>query len=330
MDIITLKEYILKAKNLEFSCYQQKLICDNLEETINDLKWEQDKLKNYIQNEVLPDTTDKKVKNGLFSIFTMCLMGVFIGFVIGLIIGIIEAINSINPIMIIYRFFKDFLFGSMGWSVTGEMILKGITYGGGIGLVIGVFFAFTGHETKKTAQEKNKVIINENKKIEDEYYMYQKKVNLATTELKMAEKTLQDTLKMKEMFYSCDIVYKTYRDIIPISMFDEYLQSGRCSTLEGHEGAYNLYEYEKRMQLIFTKLDTIIEMLVEINDNQKKIAQEIKEYRDEAMNVCNSMKQSLNNLEQSSITNEYYNKITAQNTSYISWLNTRNYIENKL
>ena len=38
-------------------------------------------------------------------------------------------------------------------------------------------------------------------------------------------------------------------------MFDEYLQSGRCYTLEGHEGAYNLYEEEKFKEIILTKLD---------------------------------------------------------------------------
>ncbi|MBD4493572.1 hypothetical protein GUG78_17250, partial [Xanthomonas citri pv. citri] len=36
----------------------------------------------------------------------------------------------------------------------------------------------------------------------------------------------------------------------------------------GDTGAYRIYEYEKRMNIIITKLDTVIEKLDEIKNNQ--------------------------------------------------------------
>lgn len=58
--------------------------------------------------------------------------------------------------------------------------------------------------------------------------------------------------------YETDIIYSKYRSLIPVTMFCEYLSSGRCSTLQGHEGAYNIYENEARMNVIITKLDAVI------------------------------------------------------------------------
>jgi hypothetical protein len=48
----------------------------------------------------------------------------------------------------------------------------------------------------------------------------------------------------------------------------EYLDSGRCSALEGPDGAYNLYESELRQNYIISKLDTIINQLDMIRENQ--------------------------------------------------------------
>lgn len=48
----------------------------------------------------------------------------------------------------------------------------------------------------------------------------------------------------------------------------EYICAGRCSTLEGHEGAYNLYETEMRLDQIITRLDKVIANLGAIRENQ--------------------------------------------------------------
>lgn len=54
------------------------------------------------------------------------------------------------------------------------------------------------------------------------------------------------------------ILYPKYRNIVPVSMFIDYLASHRCEKLEGHEGAYNLYENELRLNSIITNQKIII------------------------------------------------------------------------
>ena len=50
--------------------------------------------------------------------------------------------------------------------------------------------------------------------------------------------------------------------MIAIASFYEYLMAGRCTSLEGTGGAYNLYENEIRMNQIISQLDTVITSLV--------------------------------------------------------------------
>lgn len=78
-----------------------------------------------------------------------------------------------------------------------------------------------------------------------------------------------DTMDVLEKLYDMDIVYKKYRfNIVAIARFCEYLESGRCSELVGHEGAYNIYEDEARSEYIISQLDEVIARLDEIAQTQ--------------------------------------------------------------
>lgn len=78
-----------------------------------------------------------------------------------------------------------------------------------------------------------------------------------------------------ENLYSKDIIFSKYRNLVAVSQFYEYFISGRCTTLEGHEGAYNLYEIEARQNIIITKLDRAINLLEEIRDTQYQLLEAI-------------------------------------------------------
>ena len=65
-----------------------------------------------------------------------------------------------------------------------------------------------------------------------------------------------DILKLHQL-YEANIIHPKYRGLIPVSMFYDYVDTGRCSTLTGHEGAYNIYESELRDQIISDKLDRL-------------------------------------------------------------------------
>lgn len=112
------------------------------------------------------------------------------------------------------------------------------------------------------------------------------------------------------------ILYPKYRDLVPVTMFIEYLDSGRCSRLEGHEGAYNIYENEARLNLIITKLDVIIQQLDVIRENQYYLYQTLVEIDRKSDSIC----QELKNMSSSLSTTEFYSEITASNTSALAMI----------
>lgn len=79
------------------------------------------------------------------------------------------------------------------------------------------------------------------------------------------------TKAVLESGYRLGIISQEYRGFIPVSSFYQYLNSGRCYSLQGPDGAYNKYEEEKRMAIIITHLSEIGGTLHEMNENVKKI-----------------------------------------------------------
>lgn len=56
----------------------------------------------------------------------------------------------------------------------------------------------------------------------------------------------------------------------------------------------------------------------DIADNQRMLAREIRASREQADSIYQSISSSLQNLEQSAMASAYYNKITAQNASFLA------------
>jgi hypothetical protein len=78
-----------------------------------------------------------------------------------------------------------------------------------------------------------------------------------------------------DKIYSKNIVYSKYRNLIAISTLYEYFESGRCSELEGSNGAYNLYENELRANIIIGSLSQIISDIQQIKNGQYALYQEL-------------------------------------------------------
>lgn len=90
-----------------------------------------------------------------------------------------------------------------------------------------------------------------------------------------------------------ELFFLKYQNFVMISSIHEYICSGRCSTLEGHEGAYNILEMELRLDRIEGKLDNIIQKLNQIKDNQYTIYYAIQE----AKNQCSALVENSVNIE---------------------------------
>ena len=92
--------------------------------------------------------------------------------------------------------------------------------------------------------------------------------------------SIKPLIKIKQELYSYNLIYGKYRNFVSISSFIDYLMSGRCESLEGANGAYNLYETETRMNLIIDKLDVIINKLDCISQNQYYLYKKLNETND--------------------------------------------------
>jgi len=98
-------------------------------------------------------------------------------------------------------------------------------------------------------------------------------INSMQNNLDLLNKQYRETSDSLSKFYSLGIIYKDYRNLDAVASFFQYLDSGRCTQLEGHEGAYNLYEEERRLNIIITGIDWII-------SNQRQIMNQLEQIRE--------------------------------------------------
>ncbi len=114
--------------------------------------------------------------------------------------------------------------------------------------------------------------------------------HLLDSEIKTVEDTLKELFKCRNELYSYNIVFDKYRNIVALSTFYEYLMSGRCETLEGINGAYNIYENEIRLNTIITKLD-------EIKENQFMIYNKLRDIDNSLSTLNSTMEKAVSSLD---------------------------------
>lgn len=129
-----------------------------------------------------------------------------------------------------------------------------------------------------------------NKALEEEQAAFKEKAELADSmvdkkvedstaaivrEVEVLKKELEDTIKAKNELYSAGVIYGKYRDVVAICTFCDYFMSGRCDSLAGPNGAYNLYEQETRDNIVISKLNDVLNSLDKIQENQYYLYQEL-------------------------------------------------------
>lgn len=99
------------------------------------------------------------------------------------------------------------------------------------------------------------------------------------------------TFEKLGQIYSKNIIYPKYRNYAAVCSFYDYIESGRCSTLEGPDGAYNKYDIEVRLDKINAQLDVVIKNLIAIRENQYKLYMEMGNVKNKITELNNSVKQ---------------------------------------
>lgn len=120
---------------------------------------------------------------------------------------------------------------------------------------------------------------------------------LLNKEIAEAEELLKKTLVARNELYAYDIVFGKYRNVVALSSFYEYLMSGRCSALEGADGAYNIYENEIRANRVIAQLDTVISSLEEIKQTQYMMYEELRSINTSLQRLNSTMDKALSSIQ---------------------------------
>ena len=116
-------------------------------------------------------------------------------------------------------------------------------------------------------------------------------------EIAGTEELLKKTFAARNELYSYDIIFGKYRDVVALSSFYEYLMSGRCSSLDGADGAYNTYENEIRMNRVIAQLDTVVSSLEDIKQNQYMMYQELRNINTSLHHLNSTMDKALTSIQ---------------------------------
>lgn len=309
MDILSgkeLQEYLFHIRDLEFACYEQKEYVAYLTN-----------LADNIRHPMLHQKSKFRKEGAFFDSFaTGMTVTVFLCAIIG---AICVPLFNRDEIGWFFDVIAGVIIGFIGCALIGLVV----------GIPIGIVWGFRGiYKAKKQSRvidiQNNNIDAKNREIIADA----EKRVGLVQKEISKATSLYNETAKVLDAYYSKDIVYKKYHGLVPITMFCEYFISGRCNTLTGHEGAYNIYENEVRQNIIIAKLDNIINQLESIKQNQYMIADMIQENNREIYQLSKGVEQQvsiLQNIENNSAVTNYYSRISAINTSYLSWLAYRNH-----
>lgn len=146
--------------------------------------------------------------------------------------------------------------------------------------------------------------------------------NIIDSEIVLIEESLRNSYKCRNDLYSYNIVFEKYRNLVALSTFYEYLMAGRCESLEGATGAYNIYENEIRLDTIITQLEEIKAKLEDIKQNQYMIYKTLQSISASLHSLSSSMAQatmSLKSIDVKATTTNEYLKTISNNTDIIAY-----------
>lgn len=115
--------------------------------------------------------------------------------------------------------------------------------------------------------------------------------------IEKAESLLKEQVACRKKLYDLNVIFEKYRNVVALSNIYEYLLSGRCGSLEGANGAYNLYESEVRSNLIISQLSNVIDSLEQIKDSQYMIYSKLSEVNVHLNELNSTMKRAANSIE---------------------------------
>lgn len=255
-----LKEYLGIVVDMEQNVYMQNNILASIQCQIEDAK----NAKVFSD----PNRPVEPKPNRTTSVFESIFIAVGMGGIVFL--------AAIIPVGIIL----DIL---IGFTSTLENWIKVAIVSFWIGIAYAAFQLYRERCENKEKQEKNTeakreyqaqlelyeetLVSNQKKRQEDETERAVKTLFLESQKAQVIKSLVASEEHLKEI-YEKDIIFPKYRNLVMVCSLYEYICAGRCTELEGHEGAYNILESEIRLDRIINQLDQVITNLEQIRQNQ--------------------------------------------------------------
>lgn len=182
------------------------------------------------------------------------------------------------------------------------------------------------YEEEKAARQADyeKELEEYNEKVKEAKKLHREKIDAVyNSSISRMKKSLGEVEKTLRALYSMDVVHPKYRDMVAMCSIYEYFETGRCTSLKGADGAYNLYEAELRQNLIIARLDTIIDKLDEIKNNQYMLYCELKETNSILRSISSevaSIARATDSIAQTSTITAVCAQATAKNTEALKYI----------
>ena len=77
--------------------------------------------------------------------------------------------------------------------------------------------------------------------------------------------------KHLKQLYGKNLLPPVYRNLVAVGTLYGYLINGRCTTIEGHGGIYDTYEYDVKLNTIICKLDDVLDNLESIKNFSTRV-----------------------------------------------------------
>ena len=176
--------------------------------------------------------------------------------------------------------------------------------------------------------EQNEAIDEYNRKVRDQQRLNQQELNVKTkieTKIRLINAELTGINQTLAKLYSPNILYVKYRDLVAVAQILEYYESGRRNRLEDEGGAYDLFEKEKRDNLIIYNLVEIRKQLNRIQHTQSLLYMELSKTNQMLSSMQNSLSQissAINSVMLDSHITAYNSMAIASRTNATNYMNT--------
>ncbi|MCL2576653.1 MAG: hypothetical protein FWE27_01190 [Defluviitaleaceae bacterium] len=254
METLALKDYLFEVLGRETALITAKYVNNEIEKNIR----ETTDAHKFVKIPDVPQKHEPKFDRGEIIKALLGLRGLAIGWVIGsIVLVVISILGWIDAVRVILPIFTIICV-----AIPVGMIIK----------------SFCEYLSKKNDSEK--VFIDAYEKYQEdkeeaelqvEIIKNNQHVIISELNKRKAQNNslISKTQKVLNELYNFNIIFPKYRgNIVPIANFCEYIGSGRCNSLEGHEGAYDIYENEVRLDRIIERIDVVIKSLDKIGETQ--------------------------------------------------------------